>query len=568
MTISIRNATDYFVLNENLTNATDEWKPPSFAYVVSLSILLSLVDIATLVGNLLVVIAVLTTRSLSTVTNYFIMSLAIADMLVAVFVLPISIYMVIYRHNWIFGSIICDLWVSFDMFFCTASILNLCCISLDRYFAITRPLEYSQKRSPKLARSMIAIAWLASLLISLPPIIGWRDPERHKNPEICYLNRLLSYRIYSSMGSFYVPALVMVFVYARIFKVIHDRENGILNTNTNQNMRAQRGGTNTVMDKSRQTDLSYLKLHTKSSFTNSPVSLCSPNLKRTPIRILQKPDTICEVDNELKFDDEAFDNKESDTPLSGNFNGLSTVNSARCQPNKHNILFKCFKQRSSKRLHKNDSQCSNTSSTPSYYEINDKRDSFQLRKKHTTRTNSNKSNTSAKQSAQNQCSSDKNGSLNFTAQQEVANTPSNASKTMPRLSHAKLPNLNNRYQEHKRLLKESKAAKTLGIVVGGFIVCWLPFFVLYILESVCTKCSSAILADILTWLGYFNSVINPFIYDFYSKQFRFAFYRLTLGKCQCIAKILNRNSKQHYDKNSSFHNLRNNIGNLMNSKYH
>lgn len=91
--------------------------------------MLSLVDLTTLVGNLLVVIAVMTTKTLHTVTNSFIVSLACADMLVAILVMPLSIYAVIY-NNWDFGNIACDLWISCDVMLCTASILNLCCISL------------------------------------------------------------------------------------------------------------------------------------------------------------------------------------------------------------------------------------------------------------------------------------------------------------------------------------------------------------------------------------------------------------------------------------------------------
>lgn len=90
---------------------------------------LILIDLTTIVGNLLVVLAVMTTKSLHTVTNSFIVSLACADMLVAVLVMPLSIYTVIY-NTWIFGNIVCDLWISCDVMLCTASILNLCCISL------------------------------------------------------------------------------------------------------------------------------------------------------------------------------------------------------------------------------------------------------------------------------------------------------------------------------------------------------------------------------------------------------------------------------------------------------
>jgi hypothetical protein len=548
MTEDLINATNYLLTN--LSNVTDEYdhEPPSLTYVVSLSILLSLIAVTTLVGNLLVVIAVLTTRSLSTVTNYFIMSLAVADMLVAVFVLPIAIYMVIYSHTWIFGSIICDLWSISDMFFCTASILNLCCISLDRYFAITRPLEYTQKRSPKLARCMIAVVWFASLLISLPPIIGWRDPERHTDSDTCFLNRLLSYRIYSSMGSFYLPALVMIFVYARIFKVIHERENGMLNVDNNQYMRAQRGGTFISLENSRMR-------HSSKVLSKSLTSSCiSQNLRRTPIRFLQKPDAICEADDEVPSEELK---KNNEIRMDSRLTGTMIVNIEEDKQSKAAFNLK-------------NSRYSNESPSPSYCEIkNDsKRDSIQVEKPSAKKSFiSNSTNGVTNKDSPNTQDDKKYEKSTTRDTTNLQSTASDEPRT-PRPSHAKLSNLSNRYQEHKRLLIESKAAKTLGIVVGGFIVCWLPFFVLYILESVCPKCSSVLLYNILTWLGYLNSVINPFIYAFYSKQFRFAFYRLTLGKCQCLTKVLKtKSTKQKYDNNSSFQNLRNNIGSLMNSRY-
>lgn len=96
----------------------------------------------------------------------------------------------------------------------------------------------------------------------------------------------------------------------------------------------------------------------------------------------------------------------------------------------------------------------------------------------------------------------------------------------PTRSHHK--SLSNRISSLKR---ENKTTQTLSIVVGGFIVCWLPFFVYYLITPFLPHESvSGNLTNCLTWLGWFNSAMNPFIYAFYSVDFRAAFWRLTFRR--------------------------------------
>lgn len=83
------------------------------------------------------------------------------------------------------------------------------------------------------------------------------------------------------------------------------------------------------------------------------------------------------------------------------------------------------------------------------------------------------------------------------------------------------------------LRRETKTAQTLSLVVGGFVACWLPFFLYYLLTPfIPASYVNPVLMYILTWLGWFNSAINPFIYAFYSPDFRVAFWRLTIRKCK------------------------------------
>jgi len=79
------------------------------------------------------------------------------------------------KRYWPLDRAVCDAWTSLDVLLCTASILNLCAISIDRYFVITRPFQYAIKRTPKHMAAIIAAVWILSALISIPPLFGWRE---------------------------------------------------------------------------------------------------------------------------------------------------------------------------------------------------------------------------------------------------------------------------------------------------------------------------------------------------------------------------------------------------------
>ena len=92
------------------------------------------------------------------------------------------------------------------------------------------------------------------------------------------------------------------------------------------------------------------------------------------------------------------------------------------------------------------------------------------------------------------------------------------------------PNRGGRRRRLGRVARERKAAKTLGIVMGVFCACWVPFFVTNLLYGACRHVGCVQHADILfrvfTWLGYINSGMNPVIYACSLRDFRRAFARL------------------------------------------
>ncbi|XDV30916.1 hypothetical protein PO909_033739 [Leuciscus waleckii] len=83
----------------------------------------------------------------------------------------------------------------------------------------------------------------------------------------------------------------------------------------------------------------------------------------------------------------------------------------------------------------------------------------------------------------------------------------------------------------KSITREKKAATTLGLILGAFVICWLPFFIHEVIVNVCSSCTlSPDMANFLTWLGYLNSLINPLIYTIFNEDFKRAFQKLI--KCK------------------------------------
>ncbi|XP_040479097.1 alpha-2B adrenergic receptor [Ursus maritimus] len=197
----------------------DHQEPYSVQATAAIAAVITFLILFTIFGNALVILAVLTSRSLRAPQNLFLVSLAAADILVATLIIPFSLANELLGY-WYFRRMWCEVYLALDVLFCTSSIVHLCAISLDRYWAVSRALEYNSKRTPRRIKCIILTVWLIAAVISLPPLIykGDPGPQPRGRPQ-CKLNQEAWYVLASSIGSFFAPCLIMILVYLRIYLI-------------------------------------------------------------------------------------------------------------------------------------------------------------------------------------------------------------------------------------------------------------------------------------------------------------------------------------------------------------
>ncbi|XP_006879982.1 PREDICTED: beta-1 adrenergic receptor [Elephantulus edwardii] len=207
-----------------LPSASDGPTPLSQQWTAGMGLLMAFIVLFIVAGNVLVIVAIAKTPRLQTLTNLFIMSLASADLVMGLLVVPFGATIVVWGR-WEYGSFFCELWTSVDVLCVTASIETLCVIALDRYLAITSPFRYQSLLTRARARVLVCTVWAISALVSFLPILmhWWRAKEDeagrcYNDPKCCDFVTNRAYAIASSVVSFYVPLCIMAFVYLRVFR--------------------------------------------------------------------------------------------------------------------------------------------------------------------------------------------------------------------------------------------------------------------------------------------------------------------------------------------------------------
>ncbi|NXD76338.1 NMUR2 protein, partial [Halcyon senegalensis] len=133
-----------------------------------MALVYTLIFIVGVVGNFLVCLVILKHRNMKTPTNYYLFSLAISDLLVLLFGMPLEVYEMWSNYPFLFGPIGCYLKTALFETVCFASILSVTTVSVERYIAILHPFRAKLKSTRKRALRTIVVLWVLSVLFALP----------------------------------------------------------------------------------------------------------------------------------------------------------------------------------------------------------------------------------------------------------------------------------------------------------------------------------------------------------------------------------------------------------------
>uniref|UniRef100_H3A3M5 G-protein coupled receptors family 1 profile domain-containing protein n=1 Tax=Latimeria chalumnae TaxID=7897 RepID=H3A3M5_LATCH len=394
----------------------------------------------TIFGNVLVVIAIHTSRCLKTPQNLFLVSLAIADIFIAVLLMPFTLINDLTEQKLITGFL-CKLFLVLDVFFCTSSILHLCVIGLDRYWSVTQVVKYFSKRTSRRTKRLILVAWLLSALITLPHFAEYRldPPEDGTDTESCKPSSRKWYVAFSTTCSFFVPCIILILVYIRIYQIATDKIRPGLN-NECINM------ANKTINKPKR----------------SPKHMGSFQQKTN----LSRHHTSTEGE-EFQGSSEA---SRDDTSLQGASFTKDNANGQKKQ-----------------------------------YHCSDDFLSFE--------------------------ETDTCGSQDLKAIY-LQMSPKPAKR--PQGVFLKSRHTRSSLELNARMNKNTRLTLVISVVTGVFIVCWLPFFITYNLKVLVESFQvSDWLFQFFTWVGYFNSCLNPIVYSIFNDNFRKTFIKILSKNAMC-----------------------------------
>ncbi|XP_019725687.1 muscarinic acetylcholine receptor M5a [Hippocampus comes] len=468
--------------------------------VVTIATVSAIVSLITIVGNILVMLSFKVNSQLKTVNNYYLLSLAAADLIIGVFSMNLYTSYILMGY-WALGNLSCDLWLAVDYVASNASVMNLLAISFDRYFSITRPLTYRAKRTPKRAGIMIGLAWLVSLVLWAPPILCWQYfvgkrtvPERQCQIQF-FSEPIITFG--TAIAAFYIPVSVMTMLYCRIYKETEKRTKDL----------AELQG----MNQAAQPDVTQPRI-IRSCFS---CKLKSPSHDRATA----SSSSSCRSHVAKSIASTNVECSKTGHPTTYNSYASSEDEDRSVSPGALQPHFGKQVCEGSKSAAGSKSEQLSSYDEDSFFQTPPKSNSQRSSKRVSYKFKPAARDTLAPHQSE-------NGDTKTAFSSAESVSPPAAS------SPSKDVTLKNQITKRKRmvLIKERKAAQTLSAILLAFILTWTPYNIMVLISTFCSDCIPVSLWHLGYWLCYVNSTVNPMCYALCNKTFQKTFRMLLL--CQ------------------------------------
>ena len=194
------------------------------------------VSVVAVIGNFMVIVAILWNRKLRTVCNFLFLNLAVADMLQGAISMPLRLADQLNQTDTDKPLIPCLVVIPLTVFLFGASNFNLTLISLDRFLALRRPFLYPSMAEPCKVSIIIAVSWILIFIIAFLPIMGWGAADTAKVADICLFSTTLSREYLFMLFSIVNLAVIIILAFTNYFilKATRRQIRQILSINENR----------------------------------------------------------------------------------------------------------------------------------------------------------------------------------------------------------------------------------------------------------------------------------------------------------------------------------------------
>ncbi|XP_060795062.1 muscarinic acetylcholine receptor M3 [Neoarius graeffei] len=503
----------------NLTSSPNATITPTMVYdplgghsvwqVIIIVLLTGSLSLVTIIGNVLVVVSFKVNKQLKTVNNYYLLSLAFADLIIGI--LSMNLYTTyIIMGRWALGNWACDLWLAIDYVASNASVMNLLVISFDRYFSVTRPLTYRAKRTTKRAMTMIGLAWFISFVLWAPAILFWQYfvGKRTVPPGECSI-QFLSEPIITfctAIAAFYLPVTIMTVLYWQIYKETENRSKDL----------AGLKGSGSQVKQSTEEESAVMMPSRDSSYSCANDSLNQPIQKDSEKKIVNS----CRfwlLGHSGKKGCSTGDQEHSSSDSWNNNDGGASIDQSDEEEQDEEganatAVYSIVVDTSEVTTDGNAGTSKQGQLKPENTAAEKPRKGFSKNPSQSLPTMDN---------------SKPCGSSSASKSPSVPLSFKDETMTKELVSKAKT-------QTNKRkkvsLVKEKKAAQTLSAILLAFIITWTPYNIMVLVNTFCDDCIPMGLWALGYWLCYVNSTVNPMCYALCNKNFRITFKMILL--CQ------------------------------------